>query len=89
MNLNGKKTAKMHVRLTEDVAREVRAAADLECRPIQDQIRVLIIIGLQVFRQGNMGDSRRTMPHVDAQDISPVPPRAAPRRMVTRKEGAA
>lgn len=79
----------MHVRLTDDLAREVRAVADLECRPIQDQIRVLIFLGLQSFRQGNMGEIRRTAPLAAAPEVLPAPPRAAQRRTAPRKEGVA
>lgn len=82
----GKKTAKMHVRMSEDLACEVRALADLEHRPFMDQIRLLIVIGLQIVRQGNRGEIRRTVTPDVAQQELPMPQTAARRRVVTRRE---
>lgn len=87
--VNGKKTQKMHIRLTEDLAREVRALAELESRDIQDQIRVLIFLGLQSRRQGSMADIRLSVTHAAAQAELPMSPTVAPRRTGTRKEGVA
>lgn len=84
--LNGKKSEKMHVRLTEDLAREVRAIADLEHRPIQDQIRVLIFLGLQSLRHGNRDEMCRTMPLAAAREESGAPPIAARRRTMPQAE---
>lgn len=83
------KTAKLHIRLTEDVAREVRAIADLEHRPIQDQLRYLIVLGLQVVRsgvQGNDDTMRRLMPPDAAQSILPAPPIAASRHAAPHRK---
>lgn len=95
MEWNGKNTAKMHIRLTEDVAREVRAIADLEHRPIQHQLRVFVVLGLQAYRSGvhaNSGIERRTSGLDAAQggmrndlQLSPAPPHAANRRTVTQE----
>lgn len=83
--LEGKKTQKMHIRLTEDLAREVRAVSDLEHRPYMDQLRLFIVLGLQMYRQGNRAEMRRSVPHGDAQAELPMPPVAAPRRTEGRK----
>lgn len=98
-NWNGKNTAKMHIRLTEDVARQVRAIADLEHRPIQDQLRFLIVLGLQAVRdrvEGNGSENRRTLPlpaapggMSDELQVFSVPRRAANRRAVTHRGGMA
>lgn len=95
MDMSGKNTAKMHIRLTEDVAREVRAIADLEHRPIQHQLRVFVVLGLQAYRSGvhaNSGLERRTSGHGAAEGgmrndlhTSAAPPRAANRRTVTQE----
>ena len=95
MDWSGKNTQKMHIRLTEDVAREVRATADLDHRPIQDQLRFLIVLGLQAVRdrvEGNRSKSRRAVPPNAAPEeirndlqISPAPPRAAIRRTTPQK----
>lgn len=84
--LSGKKSEKMHVRLTEDLAREVRAIADLEHRHIQDQIRVLILIGLQTLRHGQSDEIRRMAPLAAAQQELALPPVAAPRRTMPQRE---
>jgi hypothetical protein len=83
------KTEKLHIRLTEDVAREVRAIADLEHRPIQDQLRFLIVLGLQAARAGvtgNGGPSRRAATPGDAHDEMGMPPVAAERRTAPQRE---
>jgi hypothetical protein len=83
-----KKTEKMHLRLTEDIAREVRAVADLEHRAIQDQLRFLIVLGLQAARSGvhgNAGADGRTMTHDAAQVVLPAPPMVASGRTAPHK----
>lgn len=90
------KTEKMHIRLTEDIAREVRAFADLDHRSIQDEFRFLIALGLQVVRtrvHGNDGTERRTVPLNAAPEemrndfhIQPAPPRAAERRTLPQQQ---
>jgi hypothetical protein len=55
MDFNGKKTERVLMRVSEDMAREVRALAELECRPIQDQCRLLIMIGLS-HAKANVGN---------------------------------
>lgn len=90
---SGKKSEKMHIRLTEDVAREVRATADLDHRPIQDQIRYLLVLGLKVLRSGvQVQDDviRRTVPPVATthqQDLPlGAPPIAAKSRTAPREK---
>jgi hypothetical protein len=90
------KTEKLHIRLTEDVARQVRAIADLEHRPIQDQLRFLIVMGLQALRaevHGNGDASRRTATPDAAERASrpelPMPPIAAKRRTAPLKVSVA
>jgi hypothetical protein len=53
MNLNGKKSERMLLRVSEDMARSVRALAELEHRSIQDQFRFLIANALQQAQQGS------------------------------------
>jgi hypothetical protein len=61
------KSERVLMRVTEDMAREVRALADLEHRTIQDQFRFLISTGLQQSkRAGNgRGDFRRQRPSTE------------------------
>jgi hypothetical protein len=78
-----KLSVKSHIRLTEDLFREVRATAELENRPIQDQLRVFVLIGLQVFKSRGNGNpvlNGRTMPHDAANATLPAPPIAAKSR---------
>lgn len=89
------KTEKMHIRLTEDIAREVRAVADLEHRPIQDQLRFFIVLGIKAFRSGVQvnGDERRrpvspTAAQIDFPEFEAAPPRAANRRVVSQRKQA-
>lgn len=98
MDWNEKKTAKMHIRLTEDVAREVRAIADLEHRPIQHQLRVFVVLGLQAYRSGvhaNNGIDSRTMGQAAAPEgmrsdlhIPPAPPQRANRRTAGKERAS-
>jgi len=53
VNLNGKKTERMLLRVSEDMARSVRAMAELEHRSIQDQFRFLIASALQQTQSGS------------------------------------
>lgn len=87
------KTEKMHLRLTEDIAREVRALADLEHRPVQDQMRFLIVLGLQtakVLVHGHDAERRRTVTPDDSvrgmQGELPLTPIAAKRRPMPQAE---
>ena len=41
------KIERLHVRMTEDMARLVRARAEMNCRSIYDEIRWLILRGLE------------------------------------------
>lgn len=50
MDFNGKKTERLRVAISADVAREIRALADLECRELQDQVRFLLMRGLEHCR---------------------------------------
>jgi len=63
VNLNGEtKTARMLLRVTEEMAREVRLLAELEHRTIQDTFRFLIARGLHAAasaRQGRGGNRRQ------------------------------
>ena len=63
MNLNGEtKTARMLLRVTEEMAREVRLLAELEHRTIQDTFRFLIARGLHAAaaaRQTSAGNGRQ------------------------------
>ena len=56
-----KKTERMLLQLSDDMARSVRALAELEHRTIQDQFRFLIANALQQTQQGSgNGTSERT-----------------------------
>jgi len=61
MQLNGKKTERMLLRVSEDMARSVRAMAELEHRSIQDQFRFLIASALTQMQSGsgNRTDERK------------------------------
>jgi hypothetical protein len=61
MDFAGKKTERVLMRVSEDMAREVRALAELECRSIQDQFRVLIICGLQQAKTGAVNGTNARM----------------------------
>lgn len=50
MDLLGKKTERVLMRVTPDMKREVEARAQLEGRPINHQYRVLITFALQHMR---------------------------------------
>jgi hypothetical protein len=91
-----------HIRLTEDLIREIRALADLEHRPIQDQMRYMLVVALQILRGGvqAQGDKngRATkrndaqMVFDDSRDILPAPPAppiAANRSAMTQKRRSA
>lgn len=89
MDWTGKKTQKLHIRLTEDVAREVRATAELEHRPIQDQMMILIVRGLQASQLGVYGlnaEAGRAAPQDAAETVQPAPPIAAVRRTVPHRK---
>lgn len=65
MQLNGKKTERMLLRVSDDMARSVRAMAELEHRSIQDQFRFLIAIALQQTQSGSgngIGETTRQAP---------------------------
>ena len=82
---------KTHMRVTEDMAREVNALAELEHRPIQDQYRYLIALALQVLRNGGNGNADRSGRAVTpdaAQPILSAPPIAAKSRIVTHRRSA-
>jgi len=51
----GKKTERLRVAVSVDVAREIRAMADLDCRELQDQVRFILMRGLEHLR-GNRGN---------------------------------
>jgi hypothetical protein len=61
------KTERVRLRVTEDMAREIRAIAELEHRQVQDQIRFLIAMGLEQRRRGTEkerdAESRPTLSH--------------------------
>jgi hypothetical protein len=59
MDLNGKKTERVLMRVSEDMEREVRALAELEHRPIQDQYRALIAEALQQRRSDSSNGIRK------------------------------
>lgn len=52
---SGKKTERLRVAVSADVAREIRAMAELDCRELQDQVRFLLLRGLEHSR-GNRGN---------------------------------
>ena len=59
-----KKTEKLRIRLTPSVAAAVRALAEIERRPFQDQLGVLVEQGLRTHgfgSNGNRGARRRLM----------------------------
>lgn len=58
MEFNGKKTERVLMRVSEDMAREVRAMAELEHRSIQDQFRYLISRALQHGLSGTAKETR-------------------------------
>lgn len=85
--MNDMKSVKSHLRITEEMHREVKAAAELDHRTLQDEYRFLISLALQFRRSGVQGidaERRRSVSHVDAQDILPAPPIAARRRTESR-----
>jgi len=68
--MQGKLISKKHIRMTEEMAREIELLADLERRNFQDQARVLCELGLQVYRQqGNAANAgkRRLLSAVDSR----------------------
>lgn len=64
MEFTGKRTERVLMRVTPDMASEVRALAELEHRTIQDQFRFLIASALQ----------QRSLHHGNG---TPIPPRRA------------
>jgi len=70
MELNGKKTERMRLRVSSDMADEVRAIASLECRDLQDQMRFLLILGLEHLRRGR-GNQRQVEPRAAASRAVP------------------
>lgn len=83
------KTAKVRMRITPDIAREVQALADLEHRDIQDQYRCLIAEALQARKvrvHGTVAERRRAMPQVAAEAELPMTPIAANRRTAPQEK---
>ena len=84
--LEGKLTVKGHVRLTEEIDREIEVISELEHRPKQDQTRVLIVLGILAWRKGQRGFSRRAVTHHAAQQELAMTPIAAKRRTAPREK---
>lgn len=93
MEYGGKKTERVRVALSEDIAREIRALAELECRDVQDQLRFILMRGLEHLRgnRGNrhLGERRAISGHAgtaerQAKDFQghSVPSEAKPRQLL-------
>ena len=83
-----RKSVKRHLRVTEEMDREVTAIAMLEHRTIGDQYRFLVDAGLQVSRyarNGQEAERRGGLSPNDAEPILPASPIAAPRRQMTQE----
>jgi hypothetical protein len=66
------KSERMRLRVTEDMAREIRVLAEAECRSLQDQIRFLISVGLE--------QRRRSVGKALEGEMRPLSARPVPRR---------
>lgn len=84
--LDGKLTVKGHVRLTEEIDREIEVISEIEHRSKQDQTRVFIVLGIQAWRKGQRGFSRRAVTHDAAQPEMAMTPIAANRRTAPREK---
>jgi len=77
MLLNGKKTERILMRVSEEMSLQIRALAELEHRTLQDQIRFLIAAGLsQAWTRGGnatIGSERQSASTVPAAP-APAPP---------------
>jgi hypothetical protein len=62
-----KLTEKKHIRLTPALDRQVRALAEIERRPVQDQIRLLIEEALEFRSKGNFVSRRRLLTPADSR----------------------
>jgi hypothetical protein len=80
--LNGKKTERVMLRISEEMAQRIRALAEVEHRQVQDQVRFLIAVGLSHSRlaAGNATTGQRSQqPSADlfAEEMAKPQPSAA------------
>lgn len=70
MSWNGKKDKRLLLRVSEEMWRAVHALAELDHRPIQDEIRYLMGIGLDHARREGLKDKPGPMRQLSSTAVN-------------------